>query len=135
MADEIIKVGEVMRHELKTINGLKSVREAIDQMRDAGTSSLVIERRHEGDEYGIITVHDIAGSVISKGRSVDRTSVYEIMTKPALTVNADMNVKYAIRLLFRLGVRRALVTRGGDVVGYVSQRDLVVRYVDDGEEA
>jgi len=36
--------------------------------------------------------------------------------------------------LARLGVRRALVTRGGDVVGFVSQRDMVMRYVDDGEE-
>jgi len=104
-------------------------------MRDSKTSSLVIERRHNGDEYGIVTVHDIALNVISKGRSVDRTSVYEIMTKPALTVSYKMNIKYAIRLLVRLGVRRALVTRSGDVIGYSSLRDMVVRYVDDGEDA
>ncbi len=133
MAESFVKVGDIMRPELKKINGLKSVREAIDMMREANTSSLVIERRHEGDEYGIVTVQDIAGNVISKSRSVDRTSVYEVMTKPALTVSADMNIKYAIRLLFRLGVRRALVTRGGGVVGYISQRDLVVSYVDGGE--
>jgi len=37
-------------------------------------------------------------------------------------------------LLARLDVRRALVTRGGDVVGFVSQRDMVMKYVDDGKE-
>jgi CBS domain-containing protein len=131
MAETIIKVGDVMTTALKTINGLSSVREAIDLMHENSTSSLVIERRHEGDEYGVVTVNDIAEKVISENRSVDRTSVYEIMTKPALTVSADMNIKYAIRLLVRLGVRRALVTKEGEVIGIVSQRDMVVRYVDE----
>ncbi len=134
MSGTVIKVGDVMATELRKINGLASVREALDLMQANGTNSLVIERRHEGDEYAFVTVYDVAERVISRNRSVERTSVYEIMTKPALTLSAEMNIKYAIRLLARLGVRRALVTRGGDVVGFVSQRDMVMRYLDDGEE-
>ncbi|MFA9473700.1 MAG: CBS domain-containing protein [Filomicrobium sp.] len=134
MSGTVIKVADVMTTELRKINGLASVREALDRMQASGTNSLVIERRHEGDEYGFVTVYDVAERVIGANRSVERTSVYEIMTKPALTLSAEMNIKYAIRLLARLGVRRALVTRGGDVVGFVSQRDMVMRYVDDGEE-
>lgn len=134
MSGTVIKVGDVMATELRKINGLASVRDALDRMQASGTNSLVIERRHEGDEYAFVTVYDVAERVISANRSVERTSVYEIMTKPALTLSAEMNIKYAIRLLARLGVRRALVTKGGDVVGFVSQRDMVMRYVDDGEE-
>ena len=134
MGSTVIKVGDVMATELRKINGLASVREALDRMQASGTNSLIIERRHEGDEYAFVTVYDVAERVISSNRSVERTSVYEIMTKPALTLSAEMNIKYAIRLLARLGVRRALVTRGGDVVGFVSQRDMVMRYLDDGEE-
>ncbi len=134
MGGTVIKVGDVMTTELRKINGLASVREALDRMQASGTNSLVIERRHEGDEYAFVTVYDVAERVISANRSVERTSVYEIMTKPALTLSAEMNIKYAIRLLARLGVRRALVTTGGDVAGFVSQRDMVMRYVDDGEE-
>ncbi len=134
MSGTVIKVRDVMATELRKINGLASVRDALDRMQASGTNSLVIERRHEGDEYAFVTVYDVAERVISANRSVERTSVYEIMTKPALTLSAEMNIKYAIRLLARLGVRRALVTKGGDVVGFVSQRDMVMRYVDDGEE-
>jgi len=134
MSGTVIKVADVMTTELRKINGLASVREALDRMQASGTNSLVIERRHEGDEYGFVTVYDVAERVISANRSVERTSVYEIMTKPALTLSAEMNIKYAIRLLARLDVRRALVTRGGDVVGFVSQRDMVMKYVDDGKE-
>jgi CBS domain-containing protein len=50
------------------------------------------------------------------------------MTKPALTVAAEMNVKYAIRLLARFAINRALVTRDGELVGLVTLRDLVVGY-------
>jgi CBS domain-containing protein len=50
------------------------------------------------------------------------------MTKPALTVAADMNVKYAIRLLSRFEINRALVTRDDALVGLVTLRDLVVGY-------
>ncbi len=134
MSGTVITVADVMTTELRKINGLASVREALDRMQASGTNSLVIERRHEGDEYGFVTVYDVAERVISANRSVERTSVYEIMTKPALTLSAEMNIKYAIRLLARLDVRRALVTRGGDVVGFVSQRDMVMKYVDDGKE-
>jgi signal-transduction protein with cAMP-binding, CBS, and nucleotidyltransferase domain len=134
MSGTVIRVADVMTAELRKINGLASVREALDRMQASGTNSLVIERRHEGDEYGFVTVYDVAERVISANRSVERTSVYEIMTKPALTLSAEMNIKYAIRLLARLDVRRALVTRGGDVVGFVSQRDMVMKYVDDGKE-
>ena len=62
------------------------------------------------------------------GVSAERTSVYEIMTKPALTLNAQMNVKYAIRLLARLGLSRALVANGEKVLGVVTLRDLVLSY-------
>ncbi len=134
MGKPITKVSEIMTQPLVTISGLASVTEAIEMMREIDTSSLVIERRHDGDEFGVVTVKDIAAKVIAENRSVERTSVYEIMTKPALTVSADMNIKYAIRLLVRLGARRALVTRDNEVVGFVSQRDMVVRYAKDKGE-
>lgn len=135
MGGPVIKVRDVMTKELKTIDGLASVRDAIDMMRAGNTSSLVISKRHDGDEHGVLTVQDIAEKVISLDRSVDRTSVYEVMSKPALTINAEMNIKYAIRLLVRLGTRRALVIDNNDIVGFISQRDMVVRYASIEESA
>ena len=44
------------------------------------------------------------------------------------TVTAEMNVKYALRLLARFGINRALVTRDGELVGLVTLRDMVVGY-------
>ncbi len=128
MPEPVVKVEDVMQTSLHTVNGLASVQEAIGEMRRLGVSSLVIERRNAGDEYGVVTVRDIASKVVAVSRSVARTSVYEVMTKPALTVAAGMNVKYAIRLLARFAINRALVTRDGELVGLVTLRDLVVGY-------
>ncbi|MGI9387460.1 MAG: CBS domain-containing protein, partial [Methyloligellaceae bacterium] len=98
-----------------------------------GVSSLVIERRHDSDEYGLVTVQDIAAKVVAINRSVERTSVYEIMTKPALTISANMNVKYAIRLLAGLGLSQALVDGSNGLLGLVSLREMILSYADGKE--
>ncbi len=130
MESGFVRVADVMRTELHMVDGLASVQSAIEEMNRLKVSSLVIEHRHEGDEYGIVTVRDIAAKVVAVNRSTERTSVYQIMTKPALTISADMNVKYAIRLLARLQHGRALVTSGGTLIGLVSLRDMVLSYAD-----
>lgn len=128
--ERFVRVGDVMTSSPYIIPGLASVRQAIELMRDQHVSSLVIEKRHDGDEYGVVSVHDIAEKVIGADLSIDRTSVYEIMSKPVLAVNTRMNIKYAIRLLTRFKLTRALVVEQEKVVGIVTLRDMAVRFVD-----
>lgn len=130
-----IRVGDVMTPSPRVIDRLATVREAIELMRHHHLSSLVIDRRYDGDEYGMVTVRDIAEKVIGPDRSIDRVSVYEIMAKPVLTVDEGMNIKYAIRLLTRFLRSRALVTRKGQMVGIVTLRDMAVRFLDVGPES
>ena len=80
---------------------------------------------------------DIAEKVIGADRSIDRTSVYEVMSKPVLTVTTQMNIKYAIRLLSRFQLTRAFVVENEKVVGIVTLRDMAVRFLDvvDGAES
>jgi hypothetical protein len=85
-AESPIRVGQVMTPEVRTIGRTATVREAVTIMREAGVSSLVVERRDEADEFGLLVVTDIAREVIGKDRSADRVNVYEVMTKPVLTL-------------------------------------------------
>ena len=124
-----VTVGEVLTTPVQSIDGLATVQEAIELMRTHGISSLVIDRRYDGDEYGMLVVSDIATKLIAHDRSPDRTNVYEVMSKPVLAVDRDMDIKYAIRLLSRFGVSRAVVTDDGTVSGIITLRDLVLRYV------
>ena len=132
---EFTRVREVMTPSPTVIDGLATVAEAIDMMREKAISSLVIDRRHEGDEYGLLVVTDIAERVVAEDRAPERTNVYEVMTKPVLTVDCEMDIKYAIRLLAQFGISRALVTRDGTLAGLVTMRDMVLRYMAPGEGA
>lgn len=133
MPEGAMKVEQVMQTDLHMISGVASVREAVQRMRDHRVTTLVIRRRDDADEYGLVTVEQIAARVVARNRSLDRVSVYEIMDKPALTLNPHMAVRYAIRLLARLDERRALVVDAEGARGLVTLRDLVLCYA--GEDA
>lgn len=133
MSDETaVTIKDVMTPEVHTIERTATVREAVRKMRDTKISSIIIERRDESDEYGLLAVTDIAAEVIGKGRSPDRVNVYEVMTKPILTLPAEMQVRYAVRMLTRFKLARALVIDNARrPVGIVTLRDMVLRTIED----
>ena len=121
-------VRAVMSPMPEPIDGVATVHEALERMREEKVHSLVVRRRRPGDEYGLVVVSDIANKVIAHNRSPDRVNVYEIMSKPVLGVSADMEIKYAIRLLGRFGLSRGVVVDGNEAVGFVTLTDMVFRY-------
>ncbi|MCP4411783.1 MAG: CBS domain-containing protein [Gammaproteobacteria bacterium] len=123
-----IPVSEVMKPDIRKVDGLTNVKEAIDMMREAGTGSLIIDKRDKKDEYGLISIGDLSATIVARDLAPERVSVYEIMSKPVLSVESDMNIRYAIRLLTRFKISRALVLQDGSAVGIVSLRDMVLRY-------
>lgn len=126
---EIVRVGDVMSPTVRMIALTATVAEALSAMRDAGVSSLVVERRDPDDEFALIVVTDIAREIIAKDRAADRVNVYEVMSKPVLTVPVEMQTKYAVRLLVRFNLSRALVVDDNRApVGIVTLRDLVLRH-------
>lgn len=123
----VLRVKNVMTPSLHTISATATIKEAIDVFEANRVSSLVILRRDDTDEFGLVTVRDIATKVIAEGRAVERVYVYEVMRKPVLALEGDMNIKYAVRLLTRFGLSRAVVT-GPDrePMGIVTLRDMVL---------
>ena len=121
------RIEDAMVTDLYRIDGLATVSEAIQMMKEHRVSSLVVERRDANDEMGLVEVADVAKEVIGLNRATDRVSVYEVMTKPVVTLPPGMLVRYAVRLLARLGLSRAVVVdEARDAVGMVTLRDLVL---------
>jgi len=121
-------VQDVMKPEFDLVEGVATVREALEMMEHIETKCLIVNKRHECDEYGIVVIADIAREVLVKDRSADRVSIYEVMTKPAVTVHPGMNIKYASALFGRLGLSRApVIDRDGNIVGIVSYTDMVMK--------
>jgi len=132
----VITVASVMTHGVITIAPTATVHDAVELMRANRTSSVVVERRDPSDEYGLIVVSDIAAEVLGKNLSPKRVNVYEIMSKPVLTLAAEMNIVYAVRLLTRFKLSRALVIdHDRNALGLVTLRDMVLREVAESENA
>ncbi|USD64575.1 CBS domain-containing protein [Vibrio sp. SCSIO 43136] len=123
---DIKQVRDVMANTYIVIDGLTTVQEAINLAKKHEVKALLVDKRYDADEYGIVLMNDIAKQVLAKNRSPERTNIYEIMTKPALCVASDMNVKYCARLFERFGISRAPVVEHGKVVGMVSYNNIVI---------
>jgi CBS domain-containing protein len=123
-----LSVRDVMKKDFDLVEGVATVRQALEMMHHVETKCLIVNKRHENDEYGIVVIADIARGVLAQDRSPDRVSIYEVMTKPAVTVHPDMNIKYASALFGRLGLSRApVIDHDGTVIGIVSYTDMVMK--------
>lgn len=131
---KIIRVRNVMKKEFDMIDGKKTVMEALKTMKHFETKSLIIDKRNDNDEYGMLLISDIAKSVLGKDRSPHRTNVYEIMSKPLLSVDPEMDIRYCARFLERFGLSRAPVVEDSKVIGIVSFTDMVLHGLIEFEE-
>ena len=122
----IIRARDVMSKELITIDGMATAKEAAAKMRTEKRSCLLVEKRHPDDAWGIIVVQDFIKGCIMAGRAPSEVNVYEIMTKPVITVPADMDIRYVARLIFRAGIRRAPVEEQGKIIGMISLSSLIL---------
>ena len=124
-----IKVPEFMTSNVQTINQMAPAREAMNEMKEYGSSSLIVGRHDEDDEYGVIAITDIADLVVAKNLSFDRVNVYEIMRKPVLTLHPGTDISHAINIINRFKISRAVVLDDArTLLGIVTLRDMVLRY-------
>ena len=124
---KIVRVKQVMKTNFDTVNRMATVRDALLRMRHVDTKCLIVDKRDEDDEFGVLLISDISRHVLALGRAPDRVNVYEIMAKPIITVEPSMDIRHCARLFSRFDLSRAPVVEDGQVVGSVSFTDLVIK--------
>ncbi len=127
MSEQIVRVRQVMKTDFDTVDSMTTVFDALKSMRHIETKCLIVNKRHDDDEYGMLLLSDVARKVIGENRSPERVNVYEVMAKPVITVDPEMNIRYCARLFDRFELSRAPVAEDGKVVGIVSFTDMVLR--------
>ena len=124
--EELVRVRDVMTSHFQTVDGLMMVDEALRLMKQNESRVLIVNKRNADDEYGIVLLSDVAREVLSANRSPARVNVYEVMSKPAVGVHPDMDIRYCARLLHMLGFSYTPVIEGERVLGIVGYADLVL---------
>lgn len=122
----MMRVADIMTPEVVTIRNSATVAEAAKLMSQRGVQALIVERSHDLDAYGVITIEDIVGKVIAFGRDARWVRVYELMTKPCIVLNPDLGVEYAARLLTQAHLHSAPVIQS-ELLGIVSVTDILGR--------
>ncbi len=121
-----VRIRDVMTDHFQLVDGMMNVAEAIMLMRQHNSRLLIIDKRHDDDEYGIVLLSDIARGVLAENRAPQRVNVYEVMSKPVVGVDPDMDIRYCARLFHSMGFSYAPVIDTGKVLGIVGYADLVL---------
>jgi predicted transcriptional regulator len=129
--NKLVRVRDVMKSDFDMIDGKMTVEDALKTMKHVETKSLIVDKRHEDDEYGMVLLSDIAKRVLARDRSPKRVNVYEIMSKPVISVRPEMDIRYCARMFDKFGLSRAPVVDNGRIVGVVSFTDMVLHGVVD----
>jgi predicted transcriptional regulator len=125
--ENIIRVRDVMKSEVDVVDGMLTVTEALNSMEYPDTRTLIVDKRHDDDEYGVVMFRDMAKKVLARDHSPNRVNIYEIMSKPVVSVHPDMDIRYCTRLFDRFGLSRAPVLENQKIIGLVSYTDIVLK--------
>ena len=119
-------VRNCMKTDVTEVDGRTDVLSALKIMKRVGATSLIVKRRDENDEYGMLLFSDIAKHVLAKDRAPERVNVYEIMSKPVITIRPDMEIRYCAKLFENFGISHAPVMENDKIVGMVSYYSLIL---------
>jgi len=124
---KLTRVKDVMKTNFDMVDGMDTVQTALENMIHVGTKCLIVNKRNENDELGMVLLSDIARQVLAVDRAPERVNIYEIMTKPVLTISPNMDIRYCARMFNHFDLSRAPVVENGEVVGIISHTDMVLK--------
>ena len=125
------KAKDIASDKLFFIDGLASVRDAVQIMKTKNVQALIIKKRNNEDANGIVTVTDIIKGVLIPDKTFDEVSVYEIMTKPVLSIPSHLNVRYVPRLMLNHKIKIAPVEENGEIIGLVDFTQCLFMSIED----
>ncbi|HMQ34591.1 MAG TPA: DUF294 nucleotidyltransferase-like domain-containing protein [Chloroflexaceae bacterium] len=124
-----LRMGDLLRRPVVAVRPEMSVREAAAHMREHGVSCVIVNNPPYDlldDGSGILTDRDLRNRVLAAGVP-DSTPVSAVMTAPAISIPADSMVFEGLLLMLEHRIHHLPVTRGGLVVGLVTDRDILRR--------
>ena len=121
-----IRVKDVMAKEPIMVESERTVKETAIEMDRSGHGCLLVTSR--GKIVGIITERDLVRKALTRGGSMARTKIKNIMSSPLIVVAPDTSVEEAAKLMAKHKVRRLPVVEKGGLAGLITVTD-IARYL------
>ncbi|MEY3298600.1 MAG: hypothetical protein RLZZ597_1860 [Cyanobacteriota bacterium] len=116
-----------MTTDVLSIASSATVAAAIDLMQQHQMRSLLVEHRHGGMPYGMVTERDIVYTVVARGHDPERVLVQDIMHQPCIALTPELTIQEASKVLSETGLHRAPVVKNGRLLGVISVTDILMR--------
>jgi CBS domain-containing protein len=124
---QMLTVADIMTTEVITISSSATVAQAIAVMQAEKVRSLIVEKSHEFDTYGIVTERDIVYEVIAYGDDPEQVYIHEILRKPCIKVSPDLTLQEAAQQFSDAAIQRAPVVCDGKLAGMLSVTDIIMK--------
>jgi len=123
-------VRDLMQSDVSVVFDDQTVAEAVVTLAEGHIHGLpVVDRRDR--LVGVLSTSDVLEAAAECVQANERTELFEqtliaeIMTPHPQTIGPDEDAKEAARQMFALDVHRLLVEENGELVGVISQSDIV----------
>lgn len=126
-------VKDVMVNEVVCVSPFAKLREALSLMKKHNVKSLVVEKQHPNDAYGLITYTNVLKTVVAEDGDIDLLNVYDACAKPAIAVGKSLAVRQVAALMTEHRVKRILVLEDNDLLGFVTMDDIMSVLLDQVE--
>jgi len=117
-------VKDVMSSPVITVDENATVDKAA-QLMDKGHVGCILVTSKEGKPLGIITESDLVTQVLAKNIQPNKLTAKDVMTSPLITIDPDETLSEAARRMSRLNIRRLGVMYKGNLVGIISDKDIL----------
>ena len=118
------RVRDVMTPGPIGVDYYQSIGEAARTMRDWGVGAVLVVR--DGSLHGLVTDRDLVMRAVAEARGADEP-VGPLSSADLIGVDADTDMREAMRLMREHAVRRLPVLEDGQVTGIVSLGDLAIQ--------
>ncbi|MBA2384905.1 MAG: CBS domain-containing protein [Actinobacteria bacterium] len=115
-------IGDVMSTRVVTVSADDSARLAVLRMLEEAVGSVAV--CDAGALIGIFTERDVLG-LVGEGTDLDDVRVGDVMTREPVTVQADVAILDAARLMGERRIRHLPVVQGQHLLGMVGIRDVL----------
>lgn len=119
-----LKVRDVIRRDVATIDPSLSLLDAAKRMVELGTDSLIVSALEKDEPFGIITQKDVV-DLFADEVDIGKVTVGEAANKPLFIVSPGMPILYAAKMFRKGGVHHLAVFNGQEILGVISYRDVL----------
>lgn len=123
----MLTVADIMTRDVKVIDRMETVADAIFAMQTHGLRSLIVDRPSPEMPYGVLTERDVVYKVFARNLDPTRVRVQDIMRQPCIAVEPHLTLLEAAVIMSDAGIQRAPVIQNGELLGIVSVTDLVMK--------